>query len=180
MGRMDRATLARRIDEVAHLDGAFTLRSGRQASTYFDKYRFEAEPALLAAIAEHMAEMLPDGTEVLAGLELGGIPLATALSLRTGLPAAFVRKEPKRYGTRRLAEGADVRDRRTTLVEDVVSTGGQIVRSAGDLRRYRAIIGGALCVLDRRAEGDPTLLDAGVELRSVFTRSELDALVGAR
>ena len=46
---------------------------------------------LLADIAEALAPLVPAGTEVLAGLEMGGIPIATALSLRTGIPAAFVR-----------------------------------------------------------------------------------------
>ena len=85
--------LADQINTVARLTGTFTLRSGQIATEYFDKYRFEAQPALLARIAEALAPMIPADTEVLAGLEMGGIPLATALSLHTGLPAAFVRKE---------------------------------------------------------------------------------------
>ncbi len=69
-------------------------------------------PTLLASIAEALAPLVPADTEVLAGLEMGGIPIATALSLHTGLPAAFVRKEAKKYGTARLAEGAEIAGRR--------------------------------------------------------------------
>ena len=105
---MERADLARAIYERAHLTGEFTLRSGTVSNEYFDKYLFEADPALLLAIAEALAPLVPDGTDALAGLELGGVPIATMLSQVTGLPAVFVRKEAKSYGTCRLAEGGDI------------------------------------------------------------------------
>src|SRR5690625_65978 len=94
---LTKAELARRTYEVAHLEGNFLLRSGQVSHEYFDKYRFESDPELLAAIAAEMEALLPDDVQWLAGLELGGVPLATALSLRTGLPVLFVRKEAKPY-----------------------------------------------------------------------------------
>ncbi|MBL7998044.1 MAG: orotate phosphoribosyltransferase, partial [Candidatus Kapabacteria bacterium] len=100
---------AKAIYDTAHLRGEFLLRSGAISNEYFDKYLFEAQPALLRTIAEELAPLLPPGTEVLAGLEMGGIPIATALSLHTGIPAAFVRKKAKDYGTRKIAEGTDMR-----------------------------------------------------------------------
>src|SRR5580658_2195639 len=99
--------LAQRINAVSRLEGSFVLRSGQLATHYFDKYRFEADPALLRSIAERMVDLLPPGTEVLAGLELGGVPIATAMSLQSGLPVVFVRKEAKTYGTCRAVEGGD-------------------------------------------------------------------------
>ena len=100
--------VARAVWDACHLTGTFTLRSGRTATEYFDKYRFEADPALLRSVVERMVPLVPAGTQVLAGLEMGGIAIATVLSARTGLPAAFVRKAAKPYGTARLAEGTDV------------------------------------------------------------------------
>jgi orotate phosphoribosyltransferase len=167
--------LARRIDAVAHLTGRFTLRSGAVSDTYFDKYRFESDPALLGAIADAMAGLVPDGTEVLAGLELGGVPLAVRLSEVTGLPAAFVRKEAKTYGTCQLAEGAGVEGRRLTVVEDVITSGGQVVMSVGDLRDRGGVVGHALCVIDREAGGAAALADIGVELRPLYTMAALEA-----
>src|SRR3954452_7885887 len=102
---MDRKVLARRIHAAAHLTGTFTLRSGAVSNEYFDKYRFEADPELLRAIAEATASLVPSGIDALAGLELGGVPLATMLSQVTGLPSLFVRKQAKTYGTCQLAEG---------------------------------------------------------------------------
>lgn len=168
-------SLAARIDRIARLTGTFTLRSGRTASEYFDKYRFEAQPTLLASIAEAMEALLPPGTEVLAGLELGGVPLATALSLRTGIPAAFVRKEAKTYGTAQLAEGADVAGRRVVVIEDVITTGGQVVISTAQLRDRGAVIDTVICAIDRSDDGGAALTAAGLQMRSVLTKAQLDA-----
>ena len=172
MGRDD---LARAIDAVAHLTGEFTLRSGAVSHEYFDKYRFESDPALLGAIAEQLAGLVPDGTEALAGLELGGVPLAVRLSEVTGLPAVFVRKQAKTYGTCQLAEGADVAGRHLTVVEDVITSGGQVVASCGDLRERGAVVADALCVIDREAGGRAALAAIGVEIRPLFTMAALES-----
>lgn len=169
----DLSDLAARVHAAAHLTGEFTLRSGRTATEYFDKYRFEADPVLLDAIAGRMAGLVPAGTEVLAGLELGGIPVVTALGRHTGLPCAFVRKEAKAYGTCRLAEGAEVAGRRVLVVEDVVTSGGQIVLSTRDLRALGAEVDEALCVIDRGQGGTEALAAEGIRLSSLFTAQEL-------
>ena len=170
---MDRDGLAQAIYEIAHLTGEFTLRSGAVSNEYFDKYRFEAEPTLLRSIAEALAPLVPDDAEVLAGLELGGVPLATMLSQVTGLPACFVRKEAKTYGTCQLAEGTAIDGRRVTVVEDVVTSGGQVVASCGDLRERGAIVDVALCVIDRESGGPEALGEIDVELRALYTMTEL-------
>jgi orotate phosphoribosyltransferase len=167
------AELAAAVRDACHLTGEFTLRSGATATEYFDKFRFEARPDLLAAVADTLAPLVPDGVEVLAGLELGGIPVVTALSLRTGLPAAFVRKQAKPYGTRRLAEGADVDGRTVLVVEDVATTAGQMLLSTTDLRDAGAKVEHALVVIDRLAGGREALAGIGVELHALFTRDDL-------
>ena len=171
----DRRALARAIYAASHLTGRFTLRSGAVSDQYFDKYRFESDPPLLAAIAAALAALVPAGTEGLAGLELGGVPLAVQLSQVTGLPALFVRKEAKTYGTCQLAEGGTVDGRRLTVVEDVVTSGGQVVKSCGDLRERGAVVEHALYVIDREAGGAEALAAVGVEPHPLFTMSELEA-----
>lgn len=170
-----RADLARRIHRVAHLTGTFTLRSGRVSNEYFDKYQFESDPVLLSDIADAMAGLLPDGTEVLAGLELGGVPVVTALARATGLPAAFVRKTAKEYGTARFSEGASVEGRRVLVVEDVVTSGGQVVLSTADLRGIGAEITDVVCVIDRSEGGADALSAVDLRLHSVVERADLDA-----
>ena len=164
----DRTALAGRIADRCSLQGSFRLRSGQTASHYFDKYLFEADPRLLAPVADLASALIPAGTEVLAGLELGGIPVATAISLRTGLPVAFVRKEAKSYGTAKLAEGADIDGRVVVVVEDVVTTGGQVIASTRELRARGAVVDDVLCVIDRSG-GDHRLRDEGLRLLSLFT-----------
>lgn len=131
----ERAALARDVDAASRVSGEFTLRSGQVVSEYFDKYQFESDPALLRRVAEQLRPLVPEGTDLLGGLELGGIPIVTVLSSLTGLPAVFVRKEAKTYGTCRLAEGADVSGRRVTLVEDVITTGGAVRDAAREIGR---------------------------------------------
>jgi orotate phosphoribosyltransferase len=168
------ADLARRVNQRCRLTGTFMLRSGQTAETYFDKYLFEGDPVMLRDIAEQMIPLIPDGTEVLAGLELGGVPVVIALSLATGLPAAFVRKEAKVYGTARLAEGAVIAGKRVLVIEDVITTGGQVALSTGELRSLGATIDTVLCVIDRSG-GDCARLDAiELQVRSLFTKDDLD------
>lgn len=166
----DLPTLARKIWDAAHIEGEFTLRSGRTATEYFDKYQFEAVPEILNDVAELMAPLIPGDTEVLAGLEMGGIPVATMLAQKTGLPTAFVRKEAKQYGTARLSEGAEIAGKRVLIIEDVVTSGGQIVISTGDLRNLGAKIERALCVIDRGEGGREKLAEHGIELSPLLTR----------
>ena len=169
----DRNGLARRIFDVSHLTGTFTLRSGTVSHEYFDKYLFESDPGLVREIATALAPLVPPGTEALAGLELGGVPLAVMLSQVTGLPTLFVRKEAKTNGTCRLAEGGELEGRRVTIVEDVVTSGGQVVASCADLRERGAIVQHALCVIDREAGGPDALGEIDVELRPLFRMHEL-------
>ena len=172
---MDRSILAGRLAAVAHVRGDFVLRSGTTATDYFDKYQFESDPSLLESIAAELVALIPVDTELLGGLELGGVPVATALSLQSRLPVVFVRKRTKEYGTRRLAEGPDVAGRRVCLVEDVVTSGGQVKESAAELRRLGAIVEYALCVVDRESGGGETLAEAGIRLRALFRREDLEA-----
>ncbi|WBW95580.1 orotate phosphoribosyltransferase [Oceanirhabdus sp. W0125-5] len=170
---MNNNELTQKIYEVSHLEGEFTLRSGQISHEYFDKYLFESHPELLVIIAEKLSEMIPQGTEVLAGLEMGGIPIATALSIRTGIPVVFVRKKAKEYGTCKLAEGIEIRDKNVCIIEDVVTTGGQIKLSANDLRNFGANIKNVICVIERDKKGRENLKNEGLKLLSLFTMEDL-------
>ncbi|MGN6253208.1 MAG: orotate phosphoribosyltransferase [Marmoricola sp.] len=168
-------SLARDVDACCRLSGEFTLRSGQVSSEYFDKYLFESQPALLDRVAAQMVGLVPDGTELLGGLELGGIPIATVLSAKTGLPALFVRKAAKEYGTCKLAEGPDVAGRRVTLVEDVITTGGAVRDATRALREAGAVVETVVCAIDRSPAGENPLADVGLEVRPVLTKEQLDA-----
>jgi len=173
------APLARRIYDRSHLTGSFRLRSGTTSDEYFDKYLFESDPRLLREIAQALVRLLPEQVDAVAGLELGGVPLATVVSQLAGLPALFVRKEAKTYGTCRLAEGGEVAGRRLVVIEDVISTGGQVVESCRALRERGAEIVAVLCVLDRESGGAANIAAEGLGLRSAFTMTQVRAAAGA-
>ena len=149
----DLDALARDIDARCRLRGRFTLRSGQVSDEYFDKYLFESDPVLLQRVVDRLKDLVPAGTGLLGGLELGGIPLVTMLSQATGIPALFVRKQAKAYGTRRIAEGGDPAGRTVLLVEDVITTGGDVARAARVLRELGATVTTVACVIDRMAPG---------------------------
>lgn len=169
----DLTSLAAAIHRASYLEGSFVLRSGATSDRYFDKYLFESDPELLAEIVDAMTRLVPPDVAAVAGLETGGIPLAVLLSQRTGLPARFVRKAAKDYGTRRLAEGGPIEGLELLVVEDVVTSGGQIVHSTRDLRERGARVSTAVCVIDREAGGADALAAEGIELRALFRMSDL-------
>jgi orotate phosphoribosyltransferase len=170
----DDPALARDIDARCRLTGEFTLRSGQVASEYFDKYLFETDPDLLARVAAAMVALVPEGTDLLGGLEMGGIPIVTVLSAQSRLPALFVRKQAKTYGTCKLAEGPEVSGRRITLVEDVITTGGAVRDATRALRAAGATVETVVCAIDRSPGDDNPLVDVGLEIRSVLTKADLD------
>ena len=169
------SSLAAEIAAVSRLTGRFQLRSGVIADEYFDKYRFAAQPALLRRLALRMLELVPSGVEVLAGLELGGVPIATAMSLQSGLPAVFVRKAAKPYGTRRAVEGGDIAGLKVTIIEDVITTGGAVADAAGLLKGDGAQLLAVVCAI-WRGQGDPAIAALpGLSVLPALTEAQLSA-----
>lgn len=174
MNEAQKKDLAKHVFDIAHLIGEFKLRSGVISNEYFDKYQFESNPELLVSIAiqlNHVVNSLE--YDYLAALEMGGIPIATAMAMMNKKSMVFVRKEAKEYGTAKLTEGPEIKNTNLLIVEDVVTSGGQIIISANDLRERGATITDAVCVIDREAGGREKLAEAGIKLHSLFTMSEL-------
>ena len=154
---MKRDELAAAIREHAYLEGDFVLRSGRRSSYYLDKYRFETQPDVLAALGEHIAaavaEHEPEAVR-LAGPELGAVALATAASLSSGIPFLIVRKEAKDYGTAN------------------VTSGGAAVEALDALREAGLECRIAVCVVDREEGGADALARRGARLVPLFRAGE--------
>jgi orotate phosphoribosyltransferase len=166
--------LGRDLVAAAVLRGDFLLRSGARSSYYIDKYLFTTRPDLLGRIAAELAARLPAGVQRLAGPVLGAVPLVTAVSLQTGLPALIIRVEkPKEYGTAKSIEGVLVAGERVVIVEDVVTTGGAALAAVDVLRAAGAEVLAALVVVDREQGGAEAFATAGVPYQALFTKSSL-------
>ena len=164
------------LREAAYLEGDFVLRSGKRSRYYLDKYRFETQPEILAAlgerIAQAVAEFEPEAVR-LAGPELGAVALAAAGSLASGLPFLIVRKAAKEYGTANRVEGAYDDGDCVCLVEDVVTSGGALLDAVEALRRSGLTVRTAVCVVDREDGGADALARRAVRLRPIFRASEI-------
>ena len=166
--------LAQRIAAVSRLEGNFVLRSGQTSHRYFDKYRFEGRPELLAPLGREMSKLIPPETEIIAGLELGGVPLATAISLHTGLPSAFVRKAAKTYGTCKAIEGQNFAGKKVTFIEDIISTGGAVSDALEISTEAGAEVLCVVCAI-WRGEGSPIIKAAPhLPVWPLFTSDQLE------
>lgn len=170
---MDLEQLGREIIETSYVEGEFTLSSGRRSTYMFDKYAFETRPKLLDAIAESMAKMLNSDVSRIAGMELGGVPLATALSLKTGLPFVIVRKAKKGYGIDRSIEGDLTSGEKVVIVEDIATTGAQALLAAKTIEEAGAKVSGIVYVVDREEGAREGVESKGYRFDALFTKSGL-------
>ncbi len=160
------------------LTGEFRLTSGTISHIYIDMRRAAGVPwtfrlvsSLLAAEVEGQAR----AGAVIAGVAIGGIPWASALSLLLGAPMAYVRSK-KEYGTKRAVEGAEVKGRSVVVIDDVATTGSSLVSAVRALRAEAATVEEALVIVDREQGAAKALSEEGVRLRSLVTlRDLLDA-----
>jgi orotate phosphoribosyltransferase len=173
-GASELAELGRDLVKVSYLKGDFVLRSGRRSNRYFDKFLFETDPLLLRRIGKHLAALVPKDTQRLAAPELGAVLLGGAVSMETGLPLVLVRKEPKGYGTSKQIEGRLAANDRVTLIEDVVTTGGDSLRSAQVLRDAGADVIQLVVVLDRGEGGEDNIRGAGIPYAPLFRVEDLE------
>lgn len=168
-----REALARDLVAASYLKGDFVLRSGKRSNRYFDKFLFETEPQLLKRLGVHLAELVPKETQRLAAPELGAVLLGGAVSMETGLPLILVRKEAKGYGTAKQLEGRFTAGERVTVIEDVVTTGGDSLRSIEALTNAGLDVIHLVVVLDRGEGGEENIREKGIPYSPLFRISDL-------
>ena len=172
---MDHAALAKRVKEVALLEGDFTLRSGKKSKFYFDKYLFETQPDILEAMGQEIAKRLPPGTTRIAGPELGAVALAAAGSLASRVPFFIVRNAKKDYGTSKIIEGILNPGDKVVLVEDIVTTGGQVVEAIKNITAAGAQVIKVIVALDRLEGGKENILAAapGIAYDPILNKNDM-------
>ena len=170
---MDKIELAGRVRAAAYLEGDFTLRSGRKSKYYLDKYLFETQPEILRPLGDLLAGYVRPSTTLIAGAELGGIPLATAVSLASGKPFVIIRNMKKDYGTAKPYEGKLSARDSVLLVEDIATTGGQVLEAARLIAGIGARVERIVAVIDRQEGARQNIEGAGFTFESLFTKADL-------
>ncbi len=170
---MDRTELAARIKDAAYLEGDFTLRSGRKSKYYLDKYLFETQPDILVALGEAFAKHVGASTTLIAGAELGGVALAAATSIAADKPFVIIRNAKKDYGTSKPFEGKLTDDDSVLLVEDIATTGGQVLEAAKLITEIGAKLERIVAVIDRQEGARENIEGAGFTFDSLFTKADL-------
>ncbi len=159
------------IDVKVVQAGEFILASGKKSNYFVNIKRASTNPEILREIGKAMAPHV--GEAKIAGMALGAVPIAVAVSLETNRPFVMVRKEPKDHGTKELVEGDVVPGEKFIIVEDVATTGGSTLRVVSALRQKGANVSKAVVVVDREEGATDMLREHGIELVSLFKAKDL-------
>ena len=170
---MTREELIKRIKETAYLEGDFVLRSGKRSKYYLDKYLFETCPDILAALGEEFAKYITDDVTLIAGAELGGVALAAATAIQSGKNWIIIRNSKKGYGTGKMVEGVLKKGDVVLLVEDIATTGGQVIEAAKVITEAGAAVKEIVCVIDRKQGAGENITKAGYKFDSILTKDNL-------
>ena len=170
---MTKEELIKRIKETSYLEGDFILRSGKKSKYYLDKYLFETCPDILRALGEEFARHITNDVTLLAGAELGGVALAAATALVTGKNWVIIRNRKKGYGTDKMVEGILKPGDVVLLVEDIATTGGQVLEAAEVITAAGATVKKIVCVIDRKEGAEQNITQAGYKFDSILTKDDL-------
>jgi orotate phosphoribosyltransferase len=170
---MTREELIKRIKETSYLEGDFVLRSGKRSKYYLDKYLFETCPDILKALGREFAKHMTDDVTVIAGAELGGVALAAATAMQTGKNWVIIRNAKKGYGTDKMVEGKLASGDVVLLVEDIATTGGQVLEAANVITDAGATVKKIVCVIDRKQGAAENITQAGYKFESILTKDDL-------
>jgi len=170
---MTKEELIKRIKETAYLEGDFVLRSGKRSKYYLDKYLFETCPDILKALGEEFAKHVTSDVTLIAGAELGGVALAAATAMQIGKNWIIVRNSKKGYGTGKLIEGVLNKGDIVLLVEDIATTGGQVLEAAKVITEAGAKVKKIVCVIDRKQGAEENITGAGYKFEALLTKDDL-------
>jgi len=170
---MTKQELIKRVKETSYLEGDFTLRSGKKSKYYLDKYLFETHPDILKALGEEFAKHAGGDVTLIAGAELGGVALAAATAMAANKKWIIVRNSKKDYGTSKMIEGILKKDDVVLLVEDIATTGGQVLEAAKIITEAGAKVKKIVAVIDRKQGAGENITAAGYKFESIITKEDL-------
>jgi orotate phosphoribosyltransferase len=152
--------------------GRFVLTSGAVSDYYIDIKKASTNPRILNKITEAMVDYT-EGYDILAGIELGAVPLVVALSIKTGLPYAIIRKEKREHGTSKQIEGAEIKGKKVLIIEDVTTSGGSVVKSIKIIRENKGFVDEVIAIVDRESGAKEKLRSADVNFIPLLSVSDI-------
>jgi len=170
---MDKKELIELLKDCGAIQfGRFVLTSGAISDYYIDIKKASTKPSMLKKIATAMSEYT-EGYDLLAGMELGAVPLVVALSLETNIPYVIIRKDKREHGTGKQIEGEDVKGKKVLIVEDVTTSGGSVVKTIQILRENKALVDEVLVVVDRESGAEEKLRKAEASFIPLLSVSDI-------
>lgn len=162
--------------------GEFKLKSGILSPVYVDFRGLISRPKLLSEVGSALAEKVKEiGCDRIAGIPYAGLPLGVAASLAGNIPMIYTRREIKEYGTGKLIEGDYTPGERVLVVDDIVTDGRSKIEAITPLTARGLVVHDILVILDREQGGKTLLENAGFQLHSLGTLTEvLETLVGLK
>lgn len=170
---MTKQELAKKVKDASYLEGDFVLRSGKRSKYYLDKYLFETKPEILKALGEEFAKHVGSDVTLIAGAELGGVALAAATAMAANKNWIIVRNSKKDYGTSKMVEGILKAGDVVLLVEDIATTGGQVLEAAKVITEAGAKVKKIVAVIDRKQGAGENITAAGYVFESILTKDDL-------
>jgi len=152
--------------------GKFVLTSGAVSDYYIDIKKASTNPLILKKIAKEMS-VYTEGYDIIAGMELGAVPLLVALSLETNIPYVIIRKEKREHGTGKQIEGDDVKNKRVLIIEDVTTSGGSVIKSINAIRKNQGKVDEVIVIVDRDSGAEEKLRNLDVSFIPLLSVNDI-------
>jgi orotate phosphoribosyltransferase len=152
--------------------GRFVLTSGAISDYYVDIKKASTNPKILKKVAESM-EKFTEGYELIAGMELGAVPILVALSLQTNIPFVIIRKEKRKHGKINQIVGNKIEDKRVLIIEDVTTSGSSVIKAIQLILENHGIVDEVVVLVDRESGAEEKLKKINVNLLPILSISEI-------